>query len=301
MPSDSSDESTVEGDVVEEEEEEEDFPTLDDIRSVPSSPVSEDFEGMCFDLSKGADLRNIVDVLADMLEEANMTFTDKGLNMFALDGAHVACVVLKLKAEKFDHYNCSRRPITIGVNMTSLKKIMSCVAAKDTVEWSLDGPDPDKITISTRQTGVSQIFEMKLVNIEEDPMAVPNTRYEKTVRLSADAFQKKMKDFAKLGGDAVEFTIAPGSFVMKMKEAEMVENSRATYTLVEDEPEKVVIHCSETSSNIFISSYIARFAKAACLSKWVSIRMLSDAPIKFVFAAGDLGQLTFYLAPKIED
>ncbi len=297
-----SDESTVEGDVVEEEEEEEeDFPTLDDIGSVPSSPVSKDFDGMFMCVEKAFVLRKIIDVLADMLEEVNMTFTEDGLDVFALDSAHIVCVILTLKSENFQGYSCSRHPITIGVNMASLKKIFSCITAKDAIDWRLHGTNPDKVTISVEQTGVSQTFEMKLLDITEDPMDVPDTRYPNKVRLSTKEFRDKTTLFTTLGGGALECTIAPGSFVMTMKEADMVENSRATFTPVEDEPEEVLIDCDESITNTFITRYIARIAKAASISKWVNIEMHPDLPMKFVFAAGDLGQFTLYLSPKIQD
>jgi proliferating cell nuclear antigen len=55
-----------------------------------------------------------------------------------MDNAHVALVAVKLDATGFKKYRCDR-PIPLGVNLTSLTKVLKC--AKDDDECTIKAAD----------------------------------------------------------------------------------------------------------------------------------------------------------------
>ena len=59
-------------------------------------------------------------------------------NLQAMDNSHVALVSVKLHADGFALYRCDR-PIPLGVNLTSLTKVLKC--AKDDDKCTLKATD----------------------------------------------------------------------------------------------------------------------------------------------------------------
>ena len=51
----------------------------------------------------------------------------------------------------------------------------------------------------------------------------------------------------------------------------------------------------------FAGKYLNMFLRAASLSTRVTLSMSSDIPLMVTFNIGQIGELKYYLAPKIED
>ena len=62
------------------------------------------------------------------MTDANFECNEEGINLQAMDNSHVALVAVKLLASGFKRYRCDR-PMPLGVNLTSLTKVLKC--AKD--------------------------------------------------------------------------------------------------------------------------------------------------------------------------
>ena len=52
---------------------------------------------------------------------------------------------------------------------------------------------------------------------------------------------------------------------------------------------------------VVFSRYLNMFTKASCLASQVSLSMSPDVPLVVEYNIGDIGQVRYYLAPKIED
>lgn len=66
--------------------------------------------------------------IKELVTDANFECNEEGINLQAMDNSHVALVAVKLEAQGFKRYRCDR-PMPLGVNLTSLTKVLKC--AKD--------------------------------------------------------------------------------------------------------------------------------------------------------------------------
>lgn len=66
--------------------------------------------------------------IKELVTDANFNCNEEGINLQAMDNAHVALVSVLLQASGFKRYRCDR-PMPLGVNLTSLTKVLKC--AKD--------------------------------------------------------------------------------------------------------------------------------------------------------------------------
>ena len=72
------------------------------------------------------------------MTDGNFECNDEGIHLQAMDNSHVALVSASLRSEGFDSFRCDR-PITLGVNLASLTKVIKC--AKDDDEVALTAAD----------------------------------------------------------------------------------------------------------------------------------------------------------------
>jgi hypothetical protein len=76
--------------------------------------------------------------IKELVTDANFECNEEGINLQAMDNSHVALVAVNLESKSFKRYRCDR-PIPLGVNLTSLTKVLKC--AKDDDECTLKAAD----------------------------------------------------------------------------------------------------------------------------------------------------------------
>ncbi|WWC65026.1 proliferating cell nuclear antigen (pcna) [Kwoniella dejecticola CBS 10117] len=150
-------------------------------------------------VKQAAVLKKLLDAIKELVTDGNLDCTDEGIALQAMDNSHVALVSLKLVAEQFESYRCDRN-MPLGVNLTSLTKILKCAKDQDVV--TLKAPDDaDSLGLvfeSPKEDRVGE-YEMKLMDIDQEHLGIPDTQYDATITMSSAEFQRICRDLAALG------------------------------------------------------------------------------------------------------
>lgn len=86
-------------------------------------------------------------------------------NLQAMDNSHVALVSVKLNANGFKRYRCDR-PMPLGVNLTSLTKVLKCAKDDDLCTLSAaDDADVLSLTYEARSTSFVMLSTVPNANI----------------------------------------------------------------------------------------------------------------------------------------
>ena len=103
-----------------------------------------------------------------------------------MDSANVCLVAVNLKSEGFDRYKCDRA-VSLGVDMESMAKVLRCASKDDIITLSTQGPSPDtvKFTFETADLDRVSEYDMKLMNIQDDTLDIPETEYKATVEVTS--------------------------------------------------------------------------------------------------------------------
>ena len=101
-----------------------------------------------------------------------------------MDSAHVCLVSVSLEAGGFDRFRCERA-VSLGVDMESMAKVMRCASRDDIVTLSASGTSPDSLKFTFEDADQDRVseYEMKLMTIEEEHLAIPDTEYTATVKV----------------------------------------------------------------------------------------------------------------------
>ena len=198
-------------------------------------------------------------------------------------------------------FKCDR-PVSLGMNIDSLTKILKMTATNDslkiryqhdadTVNFQCEGSD-DRIAD----------FDLKLMQIESEHMEIPEQHYKVVARLPSAEFQKICRDLKEFGETIqisaskeglkfmVQGDLGSGNVVLKPRQGDKPED---TVTLTVHEP----------VSATFALRYLVNFAKAEKLCGAVELGLGPDAPllVKYDLESADKGHMQFYLAPKIDE
>ena len=92
----------------------------------------------------------------------------------------------------------------LGMNLTSMSKILRCAANDDIITIKAQD-QADTVTFmfeSPNQEKVSD-YEMKLMNLDQEHLGIPETDYAAVIKLPSNEFQRVIKDLSQFGESVV--------------------------------------------------------------------------------------------------
>lgn len=243
-------------------------------------------------------LKRILDAIKDLVQDVNLLCTEDGIELQAMDAAHVALVNFTILADACTLYSCSK-PITMGINVTNLAKIIKCSEPTDSVLLKHSpGSDTLEITFESSNGSRKAEYGMKLMDIDSEHMEIPDVAYECSVKLPSSEFSRIIRDMATFG-DTVTLSVKEEEFVVTTKG----DMGIATVSVKQDKVAKpsTEIECSKRTKLMFALNYLVAFTKAQNISDQVQIFMSEKIPVYVSYDMGDKGSVGYYLAPKLDE
>ncbi|KAI4609813.1 DNA polymerase delta processivity factor [Alternaria novae-zelandiae] len=245
-------------------------------------------------------LKKVVDAIKDLVQDCNFDCNDSGIALQAMDNSHVALVSMMLKSEAFDPFRCDRN-IALGINLGSLTKVLRAAGNDDALTIKAeDSPDVVNLLFESSTTSRLSEYDIKLMDIDQEHLGIPETDYAATVSMPSAEFQRICRDLGALSEsvsiectkDGIKFAcsgdIGSGSVILK------------TSTSVDKPEENVSVEMNEPVSLTFSLKYLINFCKASGLSTQVKLCLSSEVPLLVEYPF-ESSYLRFYLAPKIGD
>ena len=133
-----------------------------------------------------------------------------------MDNSHVALVAVHLEAAGFKRYRCDR-PMPLGVNLTSLTKVLKCAKDDDiTTLKAADEADVLNLVYEAKSMFIFRVvwrvysspasdsdriaeYDMKLMDIDSDTLGIPDTEYDARVTMPSAEFTRVVRDLSQLG------------------------------------------------------------------------------------------------------
>jgi proliferating cell nuclear antigen len=252
-------------------------------------------------LKSSSILKKVIEAIKDIVQDANFLCTEDGIQMQAMDQAHVALITLTLLADGFTSYRCNT-DFTLGINILSLTKILKCAENSDSILLRAD-PEGDVLYVELESPNGSRKsqFELRRLDIEADTVQFPDIEYSASVKMPSSEFQRVIRDLATLG-DTSKISIQEQQVSFSVNG----DIGKASVILAEDrtckkEEEQTIIEVSENTEGIFALRYLSYFTKATGISEQVGIYMSTNIPIHISYDMGDIGSVGYYLAPKLTE
>lgn len=231
--------------------------------------------------------KSCFEVLKDILNDVNIYFKSGGMYVTTLDTARTSLIDVHLPADNFEEYECNEE-IVAGINISNTFKLLKSITNSDILNISIDSKEYMNVEILSESKNTNTKFQLKLLDINESQIEVPDIEMSTITTLPSVDFQRLCRDMSNIG---TEIEITREGTLMTLKCDGDFANQETS------------ISCSEESpriSGLYSLRYLNIFAKGSSMCS--SVQVLQEEANRFLilkYNVASLGELKFYLATKV--
>ena len=238
---------------------------------------------------QGQTIRTLIEAIELILPEENFVFSPEGIQMIAVDNTHTLVVHLKLLAQRFEVYHCEK-PISLGISILNLLKIMKIVGNFHTLTMYLEPGDLENlhIRIDNPDKNIRDQFRLRIMDIPSQKFMIPDETFSSIFTMPGTDFQKFVRDMSHIG-DYVEI-ISEGD-TLKMK----VKGDFAEQEKIFGESRGCLGFLKTDSKDVFQGQYNLRFlvmfSRCTNLCSNIEICLKNNFPLIIRYQVANLGEI----------
>ncbi len=237
--------------------------------------------------------RDALTAVSELIIEGIFKANKDGLYMKAVDPTMVALVDFKFLATQFEKYEVDSEQ-EISVNLETFLSVLKRASSSDKVTFELDS-DAKKLTITFAGKSTRK-FVQPLISIDDAESPEMKLDFPCVMDVQTSVLEDGIGDASiisdtlALSADAKKFEISSKGDLNQVQ-LEIEKGSRALLDL----------SAKEACSSKFSLDYFKKIIKGAKLSDVVKIEMGKDYPVRLTFRQKDALEISYVLAPRVED
>jgi len=233
-------------------------------------------------------LKEVVNVVSTLVDEAKFTVNSDGLTIKAVDPAHIAMVDLTLGKDAFEEFKAD--DAELGIDIDKLSQFLKLARSDDIVDLK---HDEDKRRLNIVVGDITRRMSLVDTTGMSDPK-VPSLNLPARITVKVDDLVQGIKA-SETVSDHIALVASPDGFEMNCEgDLDQVNWKKAKKDLDElDAPSSV--------RSLFPLEYFSNMLKAVSGGSSVTMHLGNDYPVKVDFKiAGGKGEVRYLLAPRIE-
>ena len=238
-------------------------------------------------------IKDSMKTISDLISEGLFQLKDDGIHLIAADPAMVGLVDFKLEEDVFEDFGLDEET-KVGLNLENFYSILRRANSDDTITLELD-EDNSKFKIIMK--GMStRSFSLPILNLSEDD--IPSTDqldFNIEAELETQVFEGAVKD-AMVVSDSVTIS-ADDETINIVSEG---DQSNVDFQISGDSDGVIALEGSEAKS-MFSLDYLNKMIGAKSLSDTLNMKLGEDFPMRLEFTVPEKADLSFVLAPRIEE
>jgi proliferating cell nuclear antigen len=233
-------------------------------------------------------LKGIIDVTSPLVNEVKFNITSKGINLRAVDPAHVAMVDLEVNSKAFEDFKAT--DMELGIDMDKLGSIMRLSSSGDMVTLDYD-EESNRLIVKIGNL----IRKMGLIDTAGMPdPKMPNLNLPGKVVLKASELNQGVRA-SEAVSDHLALTVDKDNFELFAEGDTDTVNLKLPKDLLEE------LNTNSKCKSLFSIDYFSNMIKPVRGEDPITIMIGNDNPIKVEFdIAEKKGHVTYLLAPRIE-
>ncbi|MEL9969401.1 MAG: proliferating cell nuclear antigen (pcna) [Metallosphaera sp.] len=239
--------------------------------------------------SNAMDFKVIIEALTRLIDEATLSFTNAGLDLTAIDRAHISLLKLHFPKEAFEEFDVNDQ-VNFGFNTQYLEKIMSSARKKEKMEIEIN----DESQAIIRMLGDPR-KEFIVRNIEVPVQEIPELKldYDVRAKINSSGFKKAISEISSVS-DSVEIDSNESELKLRSKgEVEVeVEFTKDIGGLQE-------IELKKPSVSSYSSEYLEDILILTRLSGFINLLYAEQKPLQLEFNMENGGNVVYLLAPQM--
>jgi proliferating cell nuclear antigen len=244
-------------------------------------------------LSKVDLLKNSIPIISEILDEGVFKVDSNGLSLLSPDRSMIAVVDFRLLSSAFDEFKVVGENL-LGLNLANLVAVVKRIKPDDKVTLKKD-ENTNVLEVVLEGRGRRK-FEIPLLDISTEKPPVEQLEFKGKVELESNVLEEGISD-ADIVDDSVVFETNPELFKMWAKG----DVSSTQLELKKGEKGLKKLDSSEPIRARYPLEYLKKMIKAAKLSEQVVLEFSTDYPMRLNFKDIDKINLSFVLAPRVEE
>ena len=229
-------------------------------------------------------VREIVEVLSVLNEEAKIIWGENGLLVTIVDGSHVALLSAKIGNECFETYE-------VGLELGKMKDLLS-LGGSDLVEIDYD----EAVGMMNVKIGsVLRILRGLDTSTMENP-SLPDLEFNSRATIDSEKLSKSLRA-AKFVGELVDFSIDNNQLRVSVQ-SEAGEGVNVKF----ESGELGELSCSEASQSTYSLQFLEPLTRklASGFTDEISLQFQEKYPLKMTWKTNDGGaEWVYFLAPRV--
>lgn len=226
-----------------------------------------------------------------VLDEPTFQVNAEGLTLRDIDPSRVAMFDVNFPSKAFEAFQCDKDTL-FTVNLLTLYKLLKTADDTEMVELELD-LEKKKLVVTFRGIATRR-FRMSLLEDSSERISPPKISFAAKAVLPTKQFLRFMNDANALS-DHVHLVAIPSNISV------IIGGDLAQGELAFEKSMLTLLECKEPQKAAFSVTYMAEIIKALSeVCPNITLEWATDMPIKVSFELEHLGQLVWFLAPRIE-
>jgi proliferating cell nuclear antigen len=242
-----------------------------------------------FDVKVKAEvLKEIIDVVSTLVEEAKWKIDLDSIQIRAVDPAHIAMVELNISKESFESYNVDK--CELGVDIDKIKNVLKLARATDTITIN---HDESKNRLVLNVGNITRWMSLVDVKSLSDPK-LPALTLQTKVLVNPEELKQGIRASESVS-DHITLQISPEMFELSSEGESDSMNLRLPLPLLDE------LDCKEPVRSSYPLDYFSNMIKSITTAQKVMIYLGNDYPMRLEFdiAEGN-GHVIYLLAPRVE-
>jgi proliferating cell nuclear antigen len=233
-------------------------------------------------------LKEVVNVVSTLVDEAKFSVNAEGLTLKAVDPAHIAMVDLTLGKDAFEEFKADEAEI--GIDIDKLNQFLKLARGDDIVDLK---HDEDKRRLNIVVGDITRRMSLIDTTGMSDPK-VPSLNLPATVTVKADDLVHGIKASESVS-DHIALVASPEGFEMSCEgDMDQVNWRKAKKDLE-------ALEAPSSVRSLFPLEYFSNMLKSVSPGNSVTLHLGNDYPVKMEFKiAKGKGEVRYLLAPRIE-
>lgn len=254
-------------------------------------------------------IKIVIDTLNSLLSDINITFypstfTDKngntkvgGVMIKELNKTQSILVQCRLDADQIEEYNYNYNgpKLTISINLNNFLKCLKCMSSIDTMTWSIDDEDTNKLHMILESEKDTKTFKINLMDLDNSNYEIEPVEFPYRVTMDTADFQKYCKDLSQ-ATEKLDLKCTENAVFFSGKGdlgyVEFEKNVKSGNITIEKMP-----GAPDIVQGLFELKYLLIFTKCTNLCEKVTLHLQNQYPLLIRYSVSKIGELKLVLSP----
>ena len=233
-----------------------------------------------------------INIISEFITEATFKINSEGFKLISMDPANISMVILNILPSAFTEYKCEGEE-EITVNVENMKQALRRIKPTEAIAFTTD-----KNALVMEILGkTSKKFRIPLLEKEGGEKKIPSLTFKAEVEIDAKEFKDYIEDAAVVG-DALSIFATKDTIKLVSGET----SSKVDIEINKDSSDILIkMKVDEDLKSIYSIEYLKKMSKASAIADTALLRFSQDYPLRIDFKAINKVQMSFILAPRIEN